>query len=55
MQTFIQEPGGSGSVSDCLSRDITNKTIATRTTCLFNEPIITGTITIQGDGRMLII
>ena len=50
-----QLTGITASAEPCVSRDITSKTIQTRETCFFNEPVITGTITIQGDGRMLVI
>lgn len=56
----IQEPAeagtpGSGDGTLCFDRDITDQTIADRETCFMHEPKITGTITIQGDGTMLVL
>jgi len=39
----------------CLNRDQTSRTILARKTCLFNNPEITGRITVNGDGRMLVL
>jgi len=46
--------GGGGSSQPCFSRDISSMTIPTRTTCFAHEPLITGTLTIQGDGTFLV-
>jgi hypothetical protein len=45
--------GGDASVF-CFVRDIVDQVILDRTTCFMHEPKITGTITIQGDGTMLV-
>jgi len=38
----------------CFSRDISSMTIPTRTTCFGHAPLLTGTLTIQGDGTFLV-
>ena len=41
--------------SPCATRDIDSPlAIQTRTTCFFDQPVVSTTITIQGDGRMLV-
>lgn len=58
LRPFIQEPGGGGGGEAgvfCFDRDIINQTIKTRTTCFMHEPKITGTITINGDGTLLVL
>jgi len=50
----IDAIGTGGGAQPCFARDISSMTVPTRTTCFAHEPLITGTLTIQGDGTFLV-